>query len=247
MIMNPPSGTAEFTRTRHRAFVCARRGFCHCGSHAAHGYRERRHTLLLTRSGSERAALLYAGQKASLSVQHPLEHRGAHRRSLQPDARIVRAGRSEAVRAHPVGKGAQPARAPAQGCGAPGAPHGSVLRTPGRELAGYRAAEAPRAALERDRRDHAQLAEGRGQAGKRGRGAFFGAGDAAHLPPLLYHAHALSPPAAQGHPGAGRSQGCALDRGVHGVFVLDVAATLAVPFSGEGAEAAAVLRSLPPG
>jgi len=32
------------------------------------------------------------------------------------------------------------------------------------------------------------------------------------------------------------------------VFALDVAATLAVPFSGEGgAEAAAVLRSLPPG
>ena len=30
------------------------------------------------------------------------------------------------------------------------------------------------------------------------------------------------------------------------VFALDVAATLAVPFSGEGAEAAAVLRSLPP-
>jgi len=31
------------------------------------------------------------------------------------------------------------------------------------------------------------------------------------------------------------------------VFALDVAATLAVPFSGEGSEAAAVLRSLPPG
>lgn len=31
------------------------------------------------------------------------------------------------------------------------------------------------------------------------------------------------------------------------VFALDVAATLAVPFSGEGAEAAAMLRSLPPG
>ncbi|MCW0323528.1 hypothetical protein NB714_004389 [Pantoea dispersa] len=31
------------------------------------------------------------------------------------------------------------------------------------------------------------------------------------------------------------------------VFALDMAATLAVPFSREGAEAAAVLRSLPPG
>jgi len=31
------------------------------------------------------------------------------------------------------------------------------------------------------------------------------------------------------------------------VFALDMAATLAVPFSGDGAEAAAVLRSLLPG
>lgn len=134
---------------------------------------------------------------------------------MQPDPRVVCAGRPQAVRAHSVGESAEPPRAPAQRRGAPGAAHGSGLRAPGGELAGHRAAEAPRAALERNRRDHAKLAQGRGQAGKRGRGVFLDPGDPAHLPALLGDAPALPPSAAQGHSGAGRTQGRALDRGVH--------------------------------
>lgn len=177
-----------------------------------------------------------------------MEHRGAHRRGVQPDARVVRAGRAAAVRAHPVGEGQEPPRAPAQGRGAPGAAHRPGLRLPGGELARHRAAQAPRAAVVRDRRDHAQLAQGGGEAGGGRRGALLDTGDAAHVPALLGNAPALSPPAAQGHSGAGGAQGRAIDRGVHksvcagrGGDAGGVATS-----SGEGAEAAAVLRSLPP-
>lgn len=97
----------------------------------------------------------------------------------------------------------------------------------------------------RDRRNHAQLAETDCQTGRSRRGTLFDSGHTTHLPAQLYHAHALSPPAPESHPGTGWSQGSTFDGGLYQI-ALDMAATLAVPFTGDGRDAAEILRTLPP-
>ncbi|STW80950.1 site-specific recombinase, phage integrase family [Klebsiella michiganensis] len=63
----------------------------------------------------------------------------------------------------------------------------------------------------------------------------------------LYHAHALSPAAQEGHPGAGPGIRIrARWKSIPGYLRLDMAATLAVPFTADGRDAAEILRSLPP-
>lgn len=47
------------------------------------------------------------------------------------------------------------------------------------------------------------------------RGSLFDSGHTTHLPAQLYHAHALSPPAPESHPGTGRSQGSTFDGGLY--------------------------------
>lgn len=44
---------------------------------------------------------------------------------------------------------------------------------------------------------------------------FFDSGHTTHLPAQLYHAHALSPPAPESHPGTGWSQGSTFDGGLY--------------------------------
>lgn len=46
-------------------------------------------------------------------------------------------------------------------------------------------------------------------------GALFDSGHTTHLPAQLYHAHALSPPAPESHPGTGWSQGSTFDGGLY--------------------------------
>lgn len=47
------------------------------------------------------------------------------------------------------------------------------------------------------------------------RGSLFDSGHTTHLPAQLYHAHALSPPAPESHPGCGWSQGATFDGGLY--------------------------------
>ncbi len=60
-------------------------------------------------------------------------------------------------------------------------------------------------------------------------GVHLDSGHTTHLPAQLYHAHALSPPAPESHPGTGWSQGSTFDGGLYQSVCTDMAATLAVP------------------
>ncbi|EES96167.1 hypothetical protein HMPREF0774_2063, partial [Staphylococcus aureus subsp. aureus TCH130] len=73
----------------------------------------------------------------------------------------------------------------------------------------------------------------------------FDSGHTTHLPAQLYHAHALSPPARKVIQAlAGHRDPRSMEVYTR-VFALDMAATLAVPFTGDGRDAAEILRTLP--
>ncbi len=77
-------------------------------------------------------------------------------------------------------------------------------------------------------------------------GTFLNSGDAVYLPAQLYHAHALSQPARKVIQAlAGHKEPRSMDVYIR-VLALDMAATLAVPFTGDRHDAAQILRTLPP-
>lgn len=78
---------------------------------------------------------------------------------------------------------------------------------------------------------------------RRGRGAFFASCDGAHVPPKLHHAHALWKEVI--HALAGHEDPQSMEVYTR-VFALELAATIAVPFTGNGRDAVDILRSLPP-
>ena len=73
---------------------------------------------------------------------------------------------------------------------------------------------------------------------------FFDPRDAAYFPSQLYYAHALSPAAREGHPALAGRDPRSMEVYTR-VFALDVRLPQASSFTGDGRDAAEILRSLP--